>query len=266
MELGLRSGVPQGQFIATALVPVPDGKKMMAGATPWRRVLKFLQTRWSVSAEPPADDRVGRMEFLLSLRRRGIMDAAVLRAMDEVPREHFVLAEHVDAAYADRAMPIACGQTISQPFVVAYMTEQLDVRPEHRVLEIGTGSGYQAAVLSRIAREVVSVERYRTLAETARMRLETLGLANVQVVEGDGFEGAPDQAPFDRIIVTAAAEEVPPRLVEQLAEGGIMVLPVGPHNGAQSIIKLTKAPDGLRRDTLIGVRFVPLLHGKARQL
>ncbi len=215
---------------------------------------------------PQADDGIGRMEFLLNLRRRGIMDAAVLRAMDEVPREHFVLPEHIDAAYADQAMPIACGQTISQPYVVAYMTEQLEVKPTHRVLEVGTGSGYQAAVLSRLAREVISIERYRTLTETARGRLQTLGFTNVEVVDGDGFDGVPEKAPFDRIIVTAAAEEVPPALLEQLAEGGIMVLPVGRHNGAQSIVKLTKTPDGLRRETLIGVRFVPLVPGKARKL
>ena len=125
--------------------------------------------------EPPGDDKVGRMQFLLGLRRRGISDAAVLRAMDEVPREHFVEGPFVDAAYADQALPIAFGQTISQPYVVAYMTEQLGVRPHHRVLEVGTGSGYQAAVLSRLAREVVSVERYRTLEEAARNRLAVLG-------------------------------------------------------------------------------------------
>ena len=149
------------------------------------------------------------MEFQLGLRRRGISDQAVLKAMDEVPREHFVAAEFADSAYADQALPIACGQTISQPYVVAYMTEQLEARPQHRVLEIGTGSGYQAAVLSRLAREVVSIERYRTLADAARDRIKTLGYSNVTIIAGDGFAGAPDQAPFDRIIVTAAAEEVP---------------------------------------------------------
>ena len=134
---------------------------------------------------------VERMEFQLALHRRGISDKAVLRAMDEVPREHFVTAEFADSAYADQALPIACGQTISQPYVVGYMTEQLDLEPHHRVLEVGTGSGYQAAVLSRIAREVVSVERYRTLATTARERLKTLGYDNVAVVVGDGLAGAP---------------------------------------------------------------------------
>jgi protein-L-isoaspartate(D-aspartate) O-methyltransferase len=218
-----------------------------------------------VIGTPPADDRVGRMGFLLSLRRRGICDPAVLRAMDEVPREHFVRPENLATAYADHAMPIACGQTISQPYVVAYMTEQLSVEPHHRVLEVGTGSGYQAAVLSRLAREVVSIERYRTLADAARVRLETLGFNNVQVVLGDGFGGVPDQVPFDRIVVTAAAEEVPDALIDQLAEDGIMVLPLGPHAGAQSLVKLTKTKDGVMREKLIAVRFVPLVHGQARE-
>src|SRR6266513_3919804 len=142
-----------------------------------------------MSKQPPSDDSVGRMHFLLFLRQRGIADAALLRAMDQVPREHFVESSFVDNAYADQALPIACGQTISQPYVVAYMTERLDVRPEHRVLEVGTGSGYQAAILSRLAREVVSIERYRTLAERARLRLAALGFANVEVLVGDGLAG-----------------------------------------------------------------------------
>ena len=146
------------------------------------------------------------------------------------------------------------------------MTEQLEVEPQHRVLEIGTGSGYQAAILSRLAREVVSIERYRTLADTARDRLKTLGYANVTVLAGDGFAGAPEQAPFDRIIVTAAAEEIPEALVEQLGEGGKMVLPLGPRHGAQQIVKLSKTAGGLTRQDLIAVRFVPLLPGQAREL
>jgi protein-L-isoaspartate(D-aspartate) O-methyltransferase len=206
------------------------------------------------------------MQFLLTLRRRGISDQAVLRAMDEVPRERFVDSDFAASSYADQALPIACGQTISQPYVVAYMTEQLGVLPHHRVLEIGTGSGYQAAVLSRLAREVVSIERYRTLADQARERLRALGYDNVEVITGDGFAGAPARAPFDRIIVTAAAEDVPPALVEQLGEGGILVLPLGPHAGPQHIVRLTKTPSGVERETLIGVRFVPLLPGQAREL
>lgn len=206
------------------------------------------------------------MQFLLTLRRRGIADPAVLRAMDEVPRERFVSREAAGHAYADYAMPIDCGQTISQPYVVAYMTERLNVLPHHRVLEVGTRSGYQAAVLSRLAREVVSVERYRTLAEQARDRLRDLGYGNVEVIAGDGLAGVPDRAPFDRILVTAAAEDVPPALVGQLGEGGVMVLPVGPHAGPQYIVKLSRTASDLKREELIGVRFVPLLPGQAREL
>jgi len=215
---------------------------------------------------PPAADNVERMEFQLALRRRGISDQAVLRAMDEVPRENFVGPDFAESAYADHALPIACGQTISQPFVVAYMTEQLAVEPQHRVLEIGTGSA-QTAVLSRLAREVVSIERYRTLADTARDRLAALGYTNATVRFADGMAGAPDLAPFDRIMVTAAADEVPAALVAQLRDGGKMILPLGPRREAQYIVKLTKEFDGrLTREELIAVRFVPLLPGQAREL
>lgn len=212
------------------------------------------------------DEDVDRMGFLLTLRRRGISDPAVLRAMDEVPRAHFIATRHAGSAYADQALPIDCGQTISQPYVVAYMTEQLAVRPDHRVLEVGTGSGYQAAVLARLAREVVSVERYRTLADKARARLAALGVDNVEVVVGDGLAGVPDRAPFDRILVTAAAERLPQALADQLAERGIMILPLGPHDGTQHIVKVTKSQTDLAREDLIAVRFVPLLPGPAQEL
>src|SRR5437868_2128430 len=201
----------------------------------------------------PSEESEQRMEFMLTLRRRGISDQAVLRAMDEVPREHFVETRFAEAAYADQAMPIACGQTISQPYLVAYMTEQLKVKPNHRVLEIGTGSGYQAAVLSRIAREVVTLERYRTLANSARARLKTLGYNNVQVLLADGLGGEPMRAPYDRTMVTAAAESVPQAMVDQLADGGIMILPLGPHGGPQELIKLTKTKDELKRVALLAV-------------
>ena len=203
---------------------------------------------------------------MLNLRQRGIMDPAVLRALDEVPREHFLEDQLAERAYADQALPIDCGQTISQPYVVAYMTEQLDVKAPHRVLEVGTGSGYQAAVLSRLAREVVSVERYRTLAEGARLRLQRLGYDNIEVIVGDGLAGVPQRAPYDRIMVTAAAELVPAALVNELSEDGVMVLPLGPHSGTQRLIKFTKSAQGLLREDLIGVRFVPLLPGPAREL
>jgi protein-L-isoaspartate(D-aspartate) O-methyltransferase len=219
-----------------------------------------------VPKQPPGDDNVGRMQFLLALRKRGINDPAVLRAMDQVPREHFVESSFIDSAYADQALPIACGQTISQPYVVAYMTEQLRVEPHHRVLEVGAGSGYQAAILSRLAGEVITVERYRTLAEAARIRLKTLGYDNVEVRLGDGLAGIPERAPFDRIIVTAAAETIPDNLVAELAEDGIMVLPLGPHSSSQQLVKLTKRSAGLEKEDLIGVRFVPLLPGTAREL
>jgi protein-L-isoaspartate(D-aspartate) O-methyltransferase len=207
-----------------------------------------------------------RMEFMLALRRRGVTDAAVLRAMDEVPREMFLPESMREQAYQDHALPIECGQTISQPYVVAYMTELLELEPQHRVLEIGTGSGYQAAVISRISSSVVSVERYRTLAQSARRAFDRIGYTNIEVVVGDGLEGARRHAPFDRIMVTAAAETVPQALVDQLAEGGIMVLPLGPHSGPQQIVRLRKTGEGVAREDLIAVRFVPLLPGQAKEL
>jgi protein-L-isoaspartate(D-aspartate) O-methyltransferase len=206
------------------------------------------------------------MKFLLDLRRRGIMDASVLRAMEEVPRDRFVMLAQVRCAYSDRAMPIPCGQTISQPYVVAYMTEQLEVQPQHHVLEVGTGSGYQAAILSRLAAKVTSIERYRTLADAARIRLKALRCDNVDVIVGDGIAGVPDRAPFDRIIVTAASAAIPPALVDQLAVGGIMILPLGPQDGHQTLVKLVRTKDGVERTELIGVRFVPLLPGQAIEL
>ena len=215
---------------------------------------------------PAADESVGRMEFLLSLRQRGISDPAVLRAMDEVQRENFVDEEFSQSAYADQALPISCGQTISQPYVVAYMTEQLGLLPHHRVLEVGTGSGYQAAILSRLAAQVITVERYRTLAELARSRFESLGYANITVRLGDGLTGVPEFSPYDRILVTAAAERIPESLTDQLAQDGVIVLPLGPHQEAQRIVKLTKMNGSLKREDLIWVRFVPLLPGQAREL
>jgi protein-L-isoaspartate(D-aspartate) O-methyltransferase len=222
--------------------------------------------RLRMSSSIPANHNVDHMKFVLDLRRRGIMDPAVLRAMEEVPRDKFVMPAHARSAYSDRAMPIACGQTISQPYVVAYMTEQLELQPQHHVLEVGTGSGYQAAILSRLAAKVTSIERYRTLADAARIRLKALRYDNVDIIVGDGMAGAPDRAPFDRIIVTAAAEHVPQALLDQLAVGGIMVLPLGPHDEQQTLVKLVRTETGVKRTDLIDVRFVPLLPGQALEL
>lgn len=204
--------------------------------------------------------------FQLTLRRRGISDQAVLRTMEEVPRELFVDEADRGDAYRDSALPIACGQTISQPFVVAYMTEQLQLQKSHRVLEIGTGSGYQAAVLSRLAGQVLTVERYRKLADTARTRLEKLGCHNVEVMLGDGLDLPDTVGSFDRIIVTAAMEQIPDNLIERLNVGGVLIAPVGPHQGVQTLIRLTRTAAGIERKELVDVRFVPALPGIAREL
>jgi protein-L-isoaspartate(D-aspartate) O-methyltransferase len=214
----------------------------------------------------PHSRDLGRMQFVLDLRRRGIMDASVLRAMEEVPRENFVMPDHAGTAYADQAMPIMCGQTISQPYVVAYMTQELHVGRTHRVLEVGTGSGYQTAVLSRLAASVTSIERYRTLADAARIRLKALGYDNIEIVTGDGMAGVPERAPFDRIMVTAAAEEIPEALLDQLAEGAMMVVPLGPQHCAQTLARFARTDRGIARTDLIAVRFVPLLPGPAQEL
>ena len=207
-----------------------------------------------------------KMMFQLTLRRRGISDQAVLRAMEEIPRENFVDPADRDGAYRDSALGIACGQTISQPFVVAYMTEQLQLQKHHRVLEIGTGSGYQAAILSRLCRQVLTIERYRTLADSARARLEQLRCDNVEVMLGDGFDIPASAGTFDRIIVTAAMEQIPEALIERLEPGGILIAPVGPHRGTQTLVRLTRTEAGFDRRELVDVRFVPALPGIAREL
>jgi len=207
-----------------------------------------------------------KMMFQLTLRRRGISDQAVLRALEEVPREDFVEEADRASAYRDSALAIACGQTISQPFVVAYMTEQLQLQKHHRVLEIGTGSGYQAAVLSKLAASVLSVERFRTLADAARRRLEKAGCENVEVMVADGYDLPANLGPFDRIIVTAAMVEIPQNLTERLAADGVLIAPVGPHHGVQTLIRIVKTASGLEQKELVDVRFVPALPGIAREL
>jgi protein-L-isoaspartate(D-aspartate) O-methyltransferase len=206
------------------------------------------------------------MMFQLGLRRRGISDQAVLRVMEDVPRELFVEPADRDDAYRDTALGIACGQTISQPFVVAYMTEQLNLQKSHQVLEIGTGSGYQAAILSGLCKWVLTIERYRTLADQARKRLEDLGCDNVEVMVGDGFDIPAGAGNFDRILVTAAMEQIPDALAERLEPDGVLIAPVGPQHGVQTLVRLVRTESGFDRKELVDVRFVPALPGIAREL
>jgi protein-L-isoaspartate(D-aspartate) O-methyltransferase len=215
---------------------------------------------------PTTQNPPQKMMFQLNLRRRGISDQSVLRALEEIPREMFVEAADRADAYRDSALGIACGQTISQPFVVAYMTEQLQLQKHHRVLEIGTGSGYQAAILSRLAGHVVTIERYRTLADSARARLARLGCDNVEVMLGDGFDVPAEAGSFDRILVTAAMEQIPDALAHRLEPEGVLIAPVGPQQGTQTLIRLVRTDAGFERKELVDVRFVPALHGIAREL
>src|ERR1700736_6750531 len=198
-----------------------------------------------------------KMMFQLTLRRRGISDQAVLRAMEEIPRDAFVTAADRADAYRDSALGIACGQTISQPFVVAYMTEQLQLQKQHRVLEIGTGSGYHAAILSRLCRQVLTIERFRTLGDRARARLVTLGCDNVEVMLGDGFDIPAGAGNFDRIIVTAAMERIPEALTQRLEPDGILIAPVGPHRGTQTLVRIVRTGTGLARRGAGGGPFGP---------
>ena len=202
----------------------------------------------------------------MELRRQGIADTRVLAAIERVPREHFVAEQFLKHAYDNIALPITQGQTISQPYVVAYMTEALRVGDRMKVLEIGTGSGYQTAVLSRLCRRVYSIERYRSLLQVAEKRFAELGLTNITAMLGDGNKGWPEQAPFDRILVTAAADRRPDRLLEQLSpEGGIMVAPVAVSSTEQDVIRYTRQGDEIAEERLLPVRFVPLLPGIARE-
>jgi len=202
-----------------------------------------------------------RTRLVETLRQQGIRDERVLAAIAAVPREAFVEQPFADQAYADQPLPIACGQTISQPYVVALMTDALEVEPSSRVLEIGTGSGYQTAVLSQLAARVFTIERYATLAEAAAERFSALGLANITQRTGDGSLGIPDFAPYDRIMVTAAARELPRPLLDQLAVGGIMLIPVQERPGRQDLWRITRDLQGLSHEHLLPVRFVPLVEG-----
>ncbi len=199
--------------------------------------------------------------LLRELSAHGIGDKRVLDAVASVPREQFVDEDAAALAYRNEALPIGCGQTISQPFIVAYMTEKLDVQPDHDVLEIGTGSGYQCAILARLARHVYTIERHGPLLDQARRRFAFLGIHNVTTFEGDGSLGWPEPVMFDRIIVTARAKKVPPMLLDQLKEGGRMILPLGRWPWQERLALIVKTPDGPAREDLLAVRFVPLVTG-----
>jgi protein-L-isoaspartate(D-aspartate) O-methyltransferase len=202
------------------------------------------------------------MRMLIAARSRGVSDARVLTALEQTDRAAFLSATFRDRAYDDLPLPIASGQTISQPSVVGLMTQALGARPRDKVLEVGTGTGYQAAVLSRLARRVYTVERHRALARIARATLLRLDLANVTVITGDGSLGLPEQAPFDRILVTAAAEDPPGPLLAQLREGGSMVVPVGVSDHVQQIVRVRRTEAGYDYEDLqMPVRFVPLVEG-----
>ena len=210
-----------------------------------------------------ADQEIVRL--IMQLRSQGVRDSRVLEAMETVPRELFVNDDQKPWAYGDHALPIDCGQTISQPFVVGYMTDRLKVGDRMKVLEIGTGSGYQTAILSHLCRRVYSIERHRALSKQAEQRLQELGRRNVTLMVGDGTKGWPAQAPFDRIIVTAAADgKVPQTLLDQLSIGGVMVVPVEYAPGRQELQRIVRSDDGYDHESLLQVRFVPLIEGVAR--
>ncbi|MFQ5984467.1 MAG: protein-L-isoaspartate(D-aspartate) O-methyltransferase [Alphaproteobacteria bacterium] len=202
------------------------------------------------------------IRLIMDLRHAGIMDTRILAALERTPRELFVPPAYRDAAYDNIALPIGLGQTISQPLVVAFMTQELKVDRQTKVLEVGTGSGYQAAILARLCRRVYTIERHRELLKEAEARFAELRLHNITTRLGDGTKGWPEQAPFERIMVTAATREVPPALVDQLAVGGLMVLPLGGDPVGQELVRLRRTDDGHEVERLMGVRFVPLVGGE----
>jgi protein-L-isoaspartate(D-aspartate) O-methyltransferase len=201
-----------------------------------------------------------KIRLIMQLRRSGVTDTAVLAVIERLPREMFVPRSFLDQAYEDMALPIGSGQTISQPLVVAMMTQALELHDRLKVLEIGTGSGYQAAVLSRLVRRVYTIERHRALLHEAEARFTQLGFHNITTRAGDGTKGWPEQAPFDRILVTAAADgDIPKTLTDQLAVGGIMIVPLGNDRRDQRVYRVRRTETGLQREELWPVRFVPLL-------
>ena len=202
-----------------------------------------------------------KMQFLYALRSKGVTDARVLNAMEKVDRAVFLQGIFSERAYEDTPLPIPCGQTISQPSIVALMTQALQVNDRCKVLEVGTGSGYQAAILSQLARRIYTIDRFRRLVKEAQAAFDALAITNITAMTADGSRGLPEQAPFDRILLTAAAEDPPGPLLAQLRVGGIMVLPVGQSDAVQSLIKVTRNEDGYDYEELRNVRFVPLIDG-----
>ena len=203
-----------------------------------------------------------KMQFILSVRSKGVVDNNVLKAIESLNREHFLKGVFAQRAYEDTPLPIECGQTISKPSVVGIMTQALKVTTRDKILEIGTGSGYQTAILSKLARRVYSVERFKPLYDEARQIFKKLNLNNITPIWGDGSQGIVEQQPFDRIIVTAAAEDPPPILLNQLKVGGIMIIPVGQSDEIQKLIKVERAETNFKYEDLCDVRFVPLLEGR----
>ncbi len=203
-----------------------------------------------------------KIRLIMELRRSWISDTSVLSAIELTSREAFLPEALHDRAYENVALPIDCGQTISQPLVVGVMTQALRMEERMRVLEVGTGSGYQTAILSRLCRRVYTIERYKRLMAQAEKRFAELGLTNITTRVGDGSKGWPEQAPIARIIVTAAAADVPPALADQLDEGGIMIVPVGDEYGNQQVLRITRTADGFDHEELLPVRFVPLVEGE----
>ena len=211
------------------------------------------------------DDPTLKMQFLFSLRKAGIVDKQVLNAMERVDRKNFVNRVFSEKAYDDTPLPIACGQTISQPTIVGIMTQALQVKPRDKVLEVGTGSGYQAAILSLLARRVYTVERHSLLVQNATQIFKRLDISNITTILSDGGYGLEQQAPFDRIIVTAASDDPPSSLLSQLKVGGIMIIPVGQSDNIQNLIKITKTDRGYEYQDLQPVRFVPLVAGTEKE-
>ena len=212
------------------------------------------------------EKRIRIADLILRLRRVGVTDTRVLSAIESIPRETFVPAESRAEAYSERALPIECGQTISAPGIVGMMTAALDIGDRDRVLEVGTGTGYQTAILAKLARRVYTIDRFRTLVSTAESRFRTLRLSNITTMVGDGMKGWPEQAPFDRIIVTAAGETVPDALLKQVRVGGVIVMPVGAQDEVQKLVRMERTDDGFDERVLADVRFVPLIPGKAERL